>query len=54
MFHSEEEMNKFFHDTTEWAVFNRNADDLFGPTDYELIFEHEEEENEQKGKTNHG
>jgi len=53
MFHSEEELNKFFTDTTEWAVHNRNADDLFGPTDYELVFEHEEE-NETTGKTNHG
>lgn len=42
IFHKEAELNAFLESTTDHALMNRNADALFGPTDFILEFEHEE------------
>ncbi len=43
LFHDKEKLNKWLNDITEECVFNHNADDLFGPSSFELVFEHVEE-----------
>ena len=42
-FHDEDKLNKWFNDITEKCVFEHAADDLFGPTSFELVYEHVEE-----------
>lgn len=39
MYHTEAEMNKWLNDITEECVFNYKADDLWGPSSFELVFE---------------
>lgn len=43
MFTDETKLNAWLEETTEIAVYKYGADDLFGPTDYELEFEIVEE-----------
>ncbi len=45
---TEEHFNKWLEETTEDCVYNHNADDLFGPSSFELVFEHVEEGRDEK------
>lgn len=43
MFHTEERFNDWLEAATQGAVRQYKADDLFGPTSFELVFEHVED-----------
>lgn len=43
MFHTEEEFNQWLEAATGGAILQYKADSLFGPTSFELVFEHVED-----------
>ena len=43
LFPTEDNLNKWLEERTEECVREHKADDLFGPTSFELVYEHVED-----------